>query len=114
MTAISAPTSGPLGVLEPLSDNLFAALMGADRGPLPILEEDRVTEALLADRGRVIDAILAHNHTATSDWLDGFNDAALAEYLRRLESAARPRGRQAVWRRTGDRPAMIAIADPEA
>jgi len=56
-------------------------------------------------REQVVDRILSLNPTVDADYLREFSESSLADYLRRLDSLAEPRGRRAVW----VRPAARAI-----
>ncbi len=62
----------------------------------------------LLTRPQIVDRILSMNHSATTGFLDRFSDGALAVYLDHLVSAQRPRGRDAVWERPGDAPAILS------
>lgn len=57
-------------------------------------------------RAQLVDQIMAHNATATEMFLSGFSERELETYLDHLLSAQRPRGRDAVWQRPGDAPAI--------
>lgn len=58
-------------------------------------------------RRHTIDAIVHINPTAVPEFLEQFRDSQLATYLRHLEAARRPRGRDAAWPRPGDSPAVM-------
>ncbi len=94
------------GVLAP-SESLFAQFIEADRAEAKRVPE--LGEAVLSERGRLIDGIVHINPTATPEWLARFSDPALAQYLRHLEAAAKPRGREAVWVRTAETPALMGL-----
>jgi hypothetical protein len=59
---------------------------------------------------QMIEAIRQHNRSAGSDFLLGFNERALDSYLRRLTTVQGVRGRQSVWVREGDTPAVVTRA----
>ncbi len=59
------------------------------------------------DRDTVIVQIVGLNPTATPHFLSQFTDEQLWLYLRHLVSSQSPRGRDAVWQRPGDAPAVI-------
>lgn len=59
-------------------------------------------------RSQLVDQIMAHNATATEPFLATFTNDELETYLLHLLSAQRPRGRDAVWQRPGDAPAIWA------
>jgi len=48
-------------------------------------------------REQTLDRIFAMNPTATSEFLDCFDDECLGEYLDHLNAASQPRGRMAIW-----------------
>lgn len=57
--------------------------------------------------GQLVERILSLNPSATADFLDGFRDSHLQSYLEHLQAAQRPRGREAVWVRPGESPAIM-------
>jgi hypothetical protein len=59
-------------------------------------------------REQVVDRIITINPTATTSFLERFNDRSLGMYLDHLVAASRPRGRGARWLRPGDSPAILA------
>lgn len=61
-------------------------------------------------RRNTIDQILALNPSATADFLDQFDDAALAEYRDTLTNAQQPRGRDARRVRPHGKPWAFAAA----
>ncbi|MFG0258629.1 MAG: hypothetical protein ACF8GE_12065 [Phycisphaerales bacterium JB043] len=64
------------------------------------------TETRLRDeRGRVVDSIRARNRGARVEFLDGFSDTQLREYLRHLEHADEPRGSS--WVRPAGVPGIV-------
>lgn len=71
---------------------------------------DPVTSELLS-RSQLIERIITHNPTASIQFLDGFTQAALRNYLDHLLSAQTPRGRLARWVRPGDTPGIV-MAEP--
>jgi len=58
-------------------------------------------------REQVVTRIIEINPTATRQFLDQFGKEALGRYLNHLVSASEPRGREAVWERPGDSPAIM-------
>lgn len=60
------------------------------------------------DRESVIAQIIAANPTATAAFLNQFTDEQLWLYLSHLVASQAPRGREAVWQRPGDSPAVLA------
>ncbi|MEL6795356.1 MAG: hypothetical protein AAFO89_00880 [Planctomycetota bacterium] len=60
------------------------------------------------DRKSVIGQIIELNPTATANFLNQFNDEQLWLYLSHLVASQAPRGREAVWQRPGDSPAVLA------
>lgn len=49
------------------------------------------------ERLRLIDQIIAHNPSATLEFLDEFDTVQLTDYLDHLQSVITPRGRLARW-----------------
>ena len=68
----------------------------------PICHVDRLT------REQVIDEIIEINPSATADFLDDFRDPRLRLYLTRLRRSRQSRGRDAVWERPADSPAIVS------
>ncbi len=70
-------------------------------------------EVALADdapaltREQLTEHIRALNPSAPADWLDQFDDEALAHYLDHLQTAMEPRGRSSRWVRRGETPAIV-------
>lgn len=58
-------------------------------------------------REQVVGRIIEINPTATRRFLDQFGKEALGRYLNHLEVASEPRGRNAIWDRPGDAPAIM-------
>jgi len=58
-------------------------------------------------REQVVTRIIEINPTATRQFLDQFGKEALGRYLNHLVAASEPRGREAVWERPGDAPAIM-------
>lgn len=56
-------------------------------------------------RRDMIEQIVRINASATADFLNRFADNALQKYLDHLHATQQPRGRAAVWVRSGDTPA---------
>jgi len=69
-------------------------------------EHDLRTSSRLT-REQVVDRITSLNPTASREFLDGFEREQLVRYLDHLTEAAKPRGREAKWRRPGDAPPMV-------
>lgn len=62
-------------------------------------------------RRHLMEQITALNPSATTDFLDQFDDEALSDYLKHLAVAHQPRGRDARWIRPHGRPwAFVAAA----
>lgn len=59
-------------------------------------------------REQVIDRIMELNRSARAEFLESFDDNRLNHYLDHLVSAAGPRGRDAVWVRRGESPAIMS------
>ncbi|MGP1271890.1 MAG: hypothetical protein ACTS22_01010 [Phycisphaerales bacterium] len=59
------------------------------------------------DRESCIRRIIELNPSATAEFLAQFSAEQLALYLEHLLSAQSPRGRQSVWSRPGDTPAIM-------
>lgn len=57
-------------------------------------------------RSNLLGQILAHNPTASAEFLSQFDVEELGEYLEHLEAGARPRGRMARWVRRGNTPGI--------
>lgn len=56
---------------------------------------------------QLIEAIQVHNRSATQDFLMGFNEEALNNYLNHLEYRRRPRNGSARWIRPVETPAIV-------
>ncbi len=56
---------------------------------------------------QIIEAIRQHNRSATEEFLALFDEQALQSYLRRLTTLLGHRGRDSVWVRQGDTPAVV-------
>jgi hypothetical protein len=59
-------------------------------------------------REQVVDRIISINPTATTGFLERFNQASLGMYLDHLLAASGPRGGKSRWMRPGDWPAITA------
>jgi hypothetical protein len=59
---------------------------------------------------KIIDEIQQINQSARRDWLDTFATSALCRYLDRLELTLGPRGRQSIWVRHDEGPAVVTRA----
>ncbi|MEO1584445.1 MAG: hypothetical protein AAFR96_07730 [Planctomycetota bacterium] len=59
------------------------------------------------DRETLIDRIIELNPTATAAFLGQFTSEQLALYLDHLLIGQQPRGRDAVWQRSGETPAIV-------
>ncbi len=57
---------------------------------------------------QLIEAIRERNRSASEDFLVGFDVGALNNYLSHLDYQSGPRGRDAMWVRTGETPAIVA------
>ncbi len=60
-----------------------------------------------SDRERVIARIIELNPSASAEFLSQFGTEQLGLYLEHLLSSQGPRGRDAVWLRPGDTPAVL-------
>ena len=98
-------------VVEPMSETPsdgsgYGRDAGADQPAVrerePICHVDRLT------REQVIDEIIEINPSATADFLDDFRDPRLRLYLTRLRRSRQSRGRDAVWERPADSPAIVS------
>jgi hypothetical protein len=58
-------------------------------------------------RQQTVERILQINPTATSTFLERFDDRPLRHYLDHLVSASSPRGAESRWMRPGDSPAIV-------
>lgn len=59
---------------------------------------------------QLIEAIQEHNRSATQDFLFGFDEAALSNYLSHLVYRTRPRGTAARWIRPTETHAIVTRA----
>lgn len=68
------------------------------RKPVRIdLSEGGYSDAISLRRRRSMADIMALNASATTDFLDQFDDAALVEYLNHLSLTNQPRGTESRW-----------------
>jgi len=58
-------------------------------------------------REQVVDRIISLNSSASPEFLSMFDQPDLTEYLHRLDGLSEPRGRRAVWSRSGRSPAIL-------
>lgn len=72
------------------------------------LESDSEHFPVRLNREQVVQRIMALNTTATADFLSGFGDGALREYLEHLRVAQVPRGPGAAWSRPGAAPGIVS------
>lgn len=79
-----------------------------DLSESPELAEDH--PALSLSRANLFDQIIALNPSATSEFLDQFDDGALSEYLDHLVAIQHPRGRDAHRSRPHGKPWVFAAA----
>lgn len=70
-----------------------------------------VATSSLLSRSQLIERIITHNPTASVEFLEGFSQTRLRNYLDHLISAQIPRGRMARWVRPGDTPGIV-MAEP--
>ncbi|MBX3357246.1 MAG: hypothetical protein KF745_02340 [Phycisphaeraceae bacterium] len=89
-----------------VTENDRAGRWAGDEGPSSIRE---TLASRTLTRPQIVDRILSMNPSATAGFLDRFTDRALSVYLDHLVSAQRPRGRDAVWERPGDTPAILSV-----
>ncbi|HWB19114.1 MAG TPA: hypothetical protein VG711_02355 [Phycisphaerales bacterium] len=61
----------------------------------------------MMDRQQLIDGIHELNPTAKRDWLDSFEIHELRDYWEHLQHVLEPRGKDSVWVRRGDSPAIV-------
>jgi len=61
----------------------------------------------MLSKSQIIDMIQQFNQSARRDWLDLFDAATLRRYLDHLQWSLQPRGRDSVWIREGDSPAVL-------
>lgn len=59
-------------------------------------------------REQVVDRIITINPTATTAFLERFNESSLTKYLDHLVVASGPRGGHSRWMRPGDSPAIMS------
>lgn len=64
--------------------------------------------ALGLSKTQLIDQIMSLNPTATTAFLDAFQESGLRNYLDHLLALQTPRGRDATWTRRADTPAIVA------
>lgn len=58
-------------------------------------------------KAQLIEAIHQINHSARAEWLSLFEAGALRRYFEHLQWQLEPRGRDSVWVREGDTPAIL-------
>lgn len=73
--------------------------------PLPALPAESISRGLSHEQ--LMDWIGSLNPSATPNYLSRFDAGALASYLDHLLSAQEPRGRNAVWVRRAETPAIV-------
>lgn len=61
-------------------------------------------------REQVVDRIMSLNRSARAEFLETFDDEGLRHYLDHLIATSVPRGRDAVWVRRGESPAIMSRA----
>ncbi len=61
----------------------------------------------MINKARIIQAIQHLNQSARRDWLEAFTTTALQRYLDHLELTLEPRGRDSIWVRAGETPAIV-------
>lgn len=64
-------------------------------------------------KSQLIEGIQQINQSAHHDWLSLFDVSALKRYLDHLHWQLEPRGRQSVWIRDGDTPAILTRQPPD-
>ncbi|MEM8756150.1 MAG: hypothetical protein AAGF47_00020 [Planctomycetota bacterium] len=74
--------------------------------PSPMPAAPRLS--LPGGREAAIERILELNPSASADFLGQFSTEQLALYAEHLTASRGPRGRDAVWTRRGDTPAIVA------
>jgi hypothetical protein len=82
-------------------DDLAPRDLGGPAGEMP------APTLISRDRESVIGQIIEINSTASASFLGQFTDEQLWLYLMHLVSSQSPRGRDAVWQRPGDSPAVL-------
>lgn len=61
----------------------------------------------MLSKSQLIEAISQINQSARREWLSLFDVTALKRYFEHLQWQLEPRGRQSVWVRDGDTPAIL-------
>ena len=61
----------------------------------------------MLSKSQLIEAIRQINQSARPDWLRLFDVSALKRYFEHLQWQLEPRGRQSIWVREGDTPAIL-------
>lgn len=59
-------------------------------------------------REQVIDRIMEFNRSARAEFLESFDDGRLNHYLDHLVATSVPRGREAIWMRRAESPAIMS------
>jgi hypothetical protein len=60
------------------------------------------------NKQQMIEQIRQRNQSASNEFLLDFDEQALEQYLQRLTSVVGQRGKDSVWVRTGDAPAVVS------
>jgi len=58
-------------------------------------------------KSQMIELIRTKNRSANTEFLSGFDEASLQSYLRRLTELQGHRGRQSIWVRQTQQPAVV-------
>lgn len=58
-------------------------------------------------KDQIIQDIQRINRSARRDWLEAFDEPALARYLAHLRKSLEPRGGRSFWVRTGGTPPIV-------
>lgn len=61
----------------------------------------------MLSKSQLIEAIRQINQSARPDWLGLFDVSALKRYFEHLQWQLEPRGRNSIWVRDGDTPAVL-------
>jgi hypothetical protein len=72
------------------------------------LESVSESSPIRLTREQMVARIMELNTTASADFLDGFSEGALRDYLEHLRSAQVPRGPGARWTRPAGEPGIVS------
>jgi hypothetical protein len=77
---------------------------------IDLSENPELVGSMSLQRRNVMDQIIALNPSASAEFLEQFDDAALSQYLDHLNIAQQPRGKDARWVRPHGKPWAFAAA----